>query len=68
MTPLEFVPQMEHLFPDCNSELVNITNAYLKVRYGELPETQHEVQAVLIAWNKVKKTGNQVRKSTESYK
>lgn len=66
ITPLEFVPSMENLFPDCIPELHRITNAYLQVRYGELPETRQEVQDVWNAWNRIKKSGNQARRSTKS--
>jgi Domain of unknown function (DUF4129) len=62
LTPLEFLPQMADLFPDCDTELTSITNAYLKIRYGELPESSEEVAAVLTAWAKVRKTGNLQRK------
>ncbi len=37
-TPLEFLPHLESLFPGLSRELGTITNAYLLVRYGELPE------------------------------
>jgi hypothetical protein len=66
ITPLEFMPQMEKLFPDCVAELQDITHAYLQIRYGELPETHQEVLAVLNAWNTVKRSAKHARKFTES--
>ena len=63
LTPLEFLPEMAVLFPDCDSELACITNAYLKIRYGELPESSEEVSAVMEAWAKIRKTGSQLRKN-----
>ncbi len=62
ITPLEFLPQMEDLFPECADELQQITHAYLKVRYGELPESREEVAAIMDAWSKIRKTGSQIRK------
>lgn len=59
LTPLEFVPHMAGILPECLSELETITTAYLKVRYGELPETSAEVQIVLQAWKKTQKAGRQ---------
>jgi hypothetical protein len=61
VTPLEFVPFMDGLFPDSRSDLEAITNAYLKVRYGELPETREEVQAVLDSWARIRKMGRLLR-------
>ncbi|MDX9865203.1 MAG: DUF4129 domain-containing protein [Anaerolineaceae bacterium] len=62
LTPLEFLPRMNELFPGCDSELACITTAYLKVRYGERPESSEEVAAVMNAWGKIRKTGNLLKK------
>ena len=53
-TPLEFLVKMERFFPQYPAELALITHAYLKVRYGELPESPQEVDEVLAAWERVK--------------
>jgi len=63
LTPLEFLPQMKGFFPDCDRELETITNAYLKIRYGELPESNEEISEVMAAWATVRKMGGQLRKS-----
>jgi hypothetical protein len=49
-TPLEFLPALNELFPTLENELSKITNAYMQVRYGELPETRQEVEDVEKAW------------------
>lgn len=49
-TPLEFLPALNELFPTLSVELANITQAYLQVRYGELPETRQEIEDVEKAW------------------
>lgn len=54
LTPLEFLPRAEALFPGCEAELALITRAYLKVRYGEYPENRAEVDEVLRAWRQVR--------------
>ncbi|GAB4577849.1 MAG: hypothetical protein Fur0022_05810 [Anaerolineales bacterium] len=54
ITPLEFLPVLDQLFPTSHNDLTTITQAYLKVRYGELPETRKEVQVVEQAWRRVK--------------
>jgi len=56
-TPLEFLPTLDHVLPDLGGELSLITQAYLRVRYGEIPETRQEVDAVEIAWSRVAAKG-----------
>lgn len=62
LTPLEFLPSLDKLFPESQEALEVITRAYLKVRYGELPETRKEVQAVEVAWRQVKEEGERVKR------
>lgn len=52
-TPLEFLPEMADLFPGCLDDLTVITQAYVRVRYGEYPESTAEVDAVEGAWQRV---------------
>ena len=49
-TPLEFAAALAGSWPATRSEVDTITQAYLKIRYGGLPENQGEVQAVENAW------------------
>ncbi len=56
-TPLEFLPNLQTLFPELPIELDTITQAYLRVRYGELPETIEEVQRVEHAWAQISTAG-----------
>lgn len=56
-TPLEFLQTIQHDLPSVHGDLQIITNAYLKVRYGELPETREEVLAVEKAWEQVHRAG-----------
>jgi hypothetical protein len=56
-TPLEFLPGLEALFPGMQADLATITNAYLRVRYGELSETLQEVEAVESAWKRISAEG-----------
>lgn len=57
ITPLEFIPHLAGLFPENRTELDEITGAYVRVRYGEYPETMAEVESVQAAWERVKKQG-----------
>jgi len=56
-TPLEFMENLERVFPTSQVELATITHAYLRVRYGELPETSGQVDEVESAWESVRKRG-----------
>lgn len=66
-TPLEFLPVLERLFPEGEEDIFIITNAYLKVRYGEIPESAQEVNTVESAWHRVESVGKEIyhRKSKE---
>ncbi|MCJ7626575.1 MAG: DUF4129 domain-containing protein [Anaerolineaceae bacterium] len=56
-TPFEFLPKMESLYPENMDDLTLITEAYVKVRYGQLPETSKDIDDVLAAWERVKGYG-----------
>jgi hypothetical protein len=58
-TPLEFMPSLEVSIPTVEADLEMITSAYLKVRYGQLPENLQEVEEVEGAWER---SGSRVRK------
>jgi len=58
MTPLEFLPLLEGLFPNHSTDVRMITDAYVRIRYGELPETRQEVDAVELAWKRVFEEGD----------
>jgi hypothetical protein len=62
-TPLEFIPSLKQLFPGMTGELELITNAYLGVRYGELPEINEEVEKVVHAWRRVSHEGQEQLKA-----
>jgi len=54
-TPLEFLPQLALLFPEQTVEIEQITLAYLRVRYGEYPETMQEVEKIQHAWEAIRR-------------
>ncbi len=63
ITPLEFMPTLKKIFPSMLEELVMITGAYMRVRYGELPETKGEVEMVETAWKRVQTLGQEKLRS-----
>lgn len=67
-TPAEFLPALQQLWPDHSDDLDLMTQAYQKVRYGQMPETQAEVDSVLIAWKQIQQSGNQMVKQMRAKK
>jgi hypothetical protein len=63
-TPLEFLPNLVVLFESEDEALELITRAYLKIRYGELPETRHQVDEVELAWQRVEARGRYLYRQT----
>ncbi len=60
-TPLEFQPILYEIFPALTGEVSVITQAYLRVRYGQLPETRQEVRDVEDAWMRLSVQGRELR-------
>lgn len=55
-TPYEFLPTLSQAWPNNQSETQLITNAFVKVRYGELPESHEELETIVQAWRTLEKT------------
>lgn len=56
-TPYEFLKTLQfQAWPAHQPETQLITAAYVKVRYGELPETKEELQALKTAWQTLEKS------------
>ncbi len=52
-TPLEYMDSLKSSLPAASGPIQAVTHAYLKIRYGELPEHSEEVQAVEKAWTQI---------------
>jgi hypothetical protein len=68
LTPLEFLTTLDNLFPRAREEARTMTQAYNRVRYGEIPESRAEVEAVEAAWQRLRAEGKglrQVRKQLD---
>ncbi len=61
-TPTEFLPDLGELFPDLTDELFIITDAYNRVRYGEIPEAQDEILLIDAAWAQIYEQSNRLKK------
>lgn len=55
-TPYEFLRTLAKAWPNNRTETQLITSAYVKIRYGELPETEEELQAIKTAWRTLEQT------------
>ena len=65
-TPFEFQASIQgQLFQATWSELTLITQAYVKVRYGELPEDRREMDAIESAWKRLSEEGQRLKKELE---
>jgi hypothetical protein len=48
------LPTLAELWPDHTAATQLITQAFVKVRYGELPETEEEMAAIDAAWQQLR--------------
>lgn len=58
-TPYEYINTLSHLWPDRQAEIQLITTAYVNIRYGELPESVEEFEAIVQAWQVLEQTAVQ---------
>jgi hypothetical protein len=54
VTPYEFVGELRAAFPDAELEERAITEAYVRVHYGEQQPTAEEIRRVRDAWERIK--------------
>lgn len=60
-TPYEYRRELYQAFPDQDSAIQHITEAYVAVRYGEVPEDPAELAAVRTAWDHLSHKTDQKR-------
>jgi len=53
-TPYEYLPALGRAFPDCQVEAAAITEAYVKVHYGEVPESFRDLQSIRECWEQIR--------------
>jgi hypothetical protein len=54
-TPYEYLSTLAEAWPEGRPEARQITEAYVRVRYGEVPETRAEFNALRDAWHRLEK-------------
>jgi hypothetical protein len=57
-TPYEHLRALQQAFPGCEEPVQRITDAYVAVHYGELPESREALQAVRADWEHVRDVAN----------
>lgn len=55
-TPYEYLPTLSQVWPEHASESRLITEAFVLVRYGEVPETKEELDRIKQAWARLEAT------------
>lgn len=52
-TPYEYLTTLTRAWPENRADTHLITEAFIRIRYGELPETQEELDAIRAAWRRL---------------
>lgn len=52
-TPYEYLRTLRQVWPEGTADSLLITEAYVRVRYGELPETRADLDAIRAAWRRL---------------
>lgn len=60
-TPNEYLPRLEALYNDHRQQVREITQAYIKIRYGEYPESLSEVDLIEEDWRSIQYTAKRLR-------
>jgi len=55
-TPFEYLTTLSKAWPENQADIRLITEAYVKVRYGELPESSEELDGLQEAWKRLQAT------------
>ncbi len=55
-TPYEYLKLLAEVWPENTADSQLITQAYVKIRYGELPETEEEFTLIKEAWQRLEHT------------
>jgi hypothetical protein len=55
-TPYEYQKALNEVWPHNQSDSYLITQAYVRIRYGEFPETKAELDEILAAWQRLERS------------
>lgn len=65
-TPYEYLPTLAKAFPGSDADVARITEAYVGVHYGELPERPEELAAIQAAWERIQAVATAEAKSVSA--
>ncbi|MEZ4641952.1 MAG: DUF4129 domain-containing protein [Chloroflexota bacterium] len=54
-TPYEYIKTLTRVWPENGRDIQHITEAYIKIRYGEFPETEEELAQIWQSWDRLQK-------------
>jgi len=63
-TPYEHLAALRQAFPGCDADLIQITEAYVGVHYGELPERSDALNDIRAAFERINSTAQQANRET----
>ena len=55
-TPYEYLPVLAQVWPGHEADAAQVTQAFVRVRYGEVPEDPAELNAIRAAWERLERT------------
>jgi hypothetical protein len=55
-TPYEHLWSLQRAFPGCETQVDQITEAYVAAHYGQVPDTRAALQEIKTAWDQVRET------------
>ncbi len=58
-TPYEYIPGLNQVLPDSDPDIAAITEAYVRVHYGEYQATREEYERVRESWERVRRRREQ---------
>lgn len=53
-TPYDYIPLLQQAFPGAEAEVRLITDAYVAAHYGEVPDTEEELNLIREAWERAR--------------
>ncbi len=56
-TPYEYLPVLNRALPGSGEDLLVITEAYVKARYGLVPDTPEELRRIRDCWERERERG-----------
>jgi len=62
-TPYEHLAALHQAFPNCDTDLDQITEAYVGIHYGELPEEPDALETIRAAFERIKSTDTPTQKN-----